>query len=571
MLKDNLPGMVLKLGNYLSLVNKRLKELQGINFVTCLWNKECTLWKKDDPQAQKNIAASLGWLDVVDRMKDKVDEIDQFVQETIRDGFQRVVHMGMGGSSLAPLTFKEIFSLRAKGLPLAVLDTTDPVTICQIEKNYPLDRTLFINASKSGTTIEPLTFGEYFYFRLKEIKGERAGENFAAITDPGSYLEYVAEERRFRKIFAGFPDIGGRFSALSPFGMVPAALMGLALKEILTRATKMVEACSPQTDIFQNEGIVLGAVLGELALQGRDKLTLILPQSLATFGLWLEQLLAESTGKEGRGILPIDNEPRGEAECYQGDRLFVFYHLEGEADSHLEKFINELDGAGQPIIIIKMKDYFDLFGEMWRWELATATAGALLQINPFDQPNVQESKENTNFLLKELQKEGKLPITRPALKERSLEFYGMRVGENAQELLRNFLATKQPGDYFSLLAFLPEKAEIIEGMQTMRRLVRDHLGLATTVGFGPRYLHSTGQFHKGGPNKGLFMMLTAEDKEDIPIPNQGYTFGALKMAQALGDLEALRRHGRRALRVHLGKQIEEALKELIEIIKKVLN
>lgn len=570
MLKDNLSGMVLKLGNYLSLVNKRLKELQEMNFVIRLWNKDSTLWKKDDPQAQKNIAASLGWLDVVDRMKDKVGEIEQFVQEIIKESFQRVVHMGMGGSSLAPLTFKEIFSSMRKGLPLAVLDTTDPATIRQIERE-PLERTLFINASKSGTTIEPLAFGDYFYFRLKEIKGERVGKNFVVITDPGSYLEKMARERGCRKIFAGFPDVGGRFSALSPFGLVPAALMGIALEEILARATKMVEASSAQKNIFQNEGIVLGAVLGELALQGRDKLTLILPQSLATFGLWLEQLLAESTGKEGRGILPIDNEPLGKAENYKKDRLFIFYHLEGERDNHLKNFLGELEDSGLPYLIIKMKDYFDLFGEMWRWELATATAGAILQINPFDQPNVQESKENTNFLLKELQKEGKLPSTTPALKERSLEFYGLGAGGNAQELLENFFAAGQPGDYFSLLVFLPEEAKIIEHMQLMRRLVLDHLGLATTFGFGPRYLHSTGQFHKGGPNKGLFMMLTAEDIEDIPIPNKGYTFGTLKMAQALGDLEALRRHGRRVLRVHLGKQIEEGLKELIEIMKRLLN
>lgn len=563
--------MILKLGNYLPSVNKRLKELQEINFVRRLWSKAPTLWKKDDPQAQKNIAASLGWLDVVDRMKDKVGEIDQLVQEIIKGGFQRVVHMGMGGSSLAPLTFKEVFSVKAKGLPLTVLDTTDPATIQQIEKSCPLERALFINASKSGTTIEPLSFGEYFYFKLKEVKREKAGENFVAITDPGSYLEKMARERGFRKIFAGFSDIGGRFSALSPFGLVPAAFLGLYLDKILERATKMVEACSPQIDIFQNEGIVLGAVLGELALQGRDKLTLILPQSLAPFGLWLEQLLAESTGKEGRGILPIHDEPWGKAECYKEDRLFVFYHLEEEVDSHLEKFLNDLEGAGQPILIIKMKDDFDLFGEMWKWEMATATAGAILQINPFDQPNVQESKENTNFLLKELQKAGKLPGTTPALKERSLELYGMGTGKNAQELLQNFFAARQPGDYFSLLLFLPEERKIIETMQLMRQLVRDHLGLATTLGFGPRYLHSTGQFHKGGPNKGLFMILTAEDEKDIPIPSFGYSFGKLKMAQALGDLEALKRHGRRVLRIHLGAKIEEGLEELVEIIKKVLS
>ncbi|MGB9700471.1 MAG: hypothetical protein ACPL5I_13935 [Thermodesulfobacteriota bacterium] len=571
MLKNNLPGMSLKLGSYFPLINRRMKELNEINFVSRLWSKDPTLWGKDDPQAQKNIASSLGWLDVVSKIRDKVREINQFAQEILKSGFKQVVHMGMGGSSLAPLTFKKVFSPKASGLPLVVLDTTDPTTIRKIEKNYPLEKTLFINASKSGTTVEPLAFGEYFYFKLKEIKGERAGENFVVITDPGSYLEKVARERQFRKIFAGFPDIGGRFSALSPFGLVPAALLGLDLEKILETANRMMMACSAEKDIEQNEGIILGTILGEMAGQGRDKLTIFLPQPLSSFGLWLEQLLAESTGKEGKGILPIVNEPLGVAESYKEDRLFISYHLQGEFEGTLEQLLNDLEDRKDPIVVIQMRDYFDLFAEMWRWQIATATAGAILQINPFDQPNVQESKENTNSLLKELPKEGKLPTAKPSLKEDSLEFYGMGPGESAQELLQNFLDTRQPGDYFSLLAFLPEEAIIIEAMQMMRRLVRDHLGLATTLGFGPRYLHSTGQFHKGGPNKGLFMMLTAEDKEDIPIPYRPYTFGTLKMAQALGDLEALRRHGQRVLRVHLGSHIESGLEALIEIIKIVLS
>lgn len=571
MLKSNLSKMSLKLEEYFPFIDQSLKKLQEINFVNRLWNKDPSLWKKDDPQAQKNIAASLGWLDVVQKMADRIEDINQFAKEVIKEGFQQVVHMGMGGSSLAPLTFKEVFASKAKGLPLAVLDTTDPATIRQIEKSCPLERTLFIKASKSGTTIEPLAFGEYFYFKLKEIKGERGGENFVVITDPGSYLEKMARERKFRKIFAGFPDIGGRFSALSPFGLVPAALLGLDIEKILARANEMMEACSAQKDIHQNEGIILGTILGELARQGREKLTIFLPRPLRSFGLWLEQLLAESTGKEGKGILPIDNEPLGEAGNYKEDRVFIFYHLEGEFDSNLEQLLKELEDGKHPIIVIQMRDCFDLFGEMWRWQIATATAGAILQINPFDQPNVQESKENTNSLLKNLQKEGKLPTPSPALKESSLEFYGMGRGDSAQELLQNFFTTRQRGDYFSILAFLPEEAKIIEMMQRMRELVRDHLGLATTLGFGPRYLHSTGQFHKGGPNKGLFLMLTAEDREDISIPNQAYSFGTLKMAQAWGDWEALRRHGRRTLMVHLGDQIEEGLEELVKIIKKVLS
>ncbi len=571
MLKNNLSGMILKLGMYLPLIEKRLKELQKIKFVGRLWSKDPTLWKQDDLKAQKSIIASLGWLDVVDKMKNKLLEIDQFRQEIKEGGFEQVVHMGMGGSSLAPLTFKEVFSHKATGLPLTVLDTTDPATIRQIEKSCPLERTLFINASKSGTTAEPLAFGEYFYFRLKEIKGESAGENFVVITDPGSYLEKMAKERRFRKIFGGVPDIGGRFSALSPFGLVPAALIGLSLEKILDRAAKMVEACSPSQEIYENEGVILGTILGEMAWQGREKVTFFVPKSLSSFGLWLEQLLAESTGKEEKGILPIDNEPPGLAESYKEDRVFVFYHLRGKFDSDLELLLGKLQEREQPIIEIEMKDYFDLFAEMWRWQLATATAGAVLQINPFDQPNVQESKENTNSLLEQWVKESKLPSSAPTLIEGPLELYDSSGGKDARELLRNFFALTQPGDYFSLLAFLPEKKETIEAMQYIRRLVRDHLYLATTLGFGPRYLHSTGQFHKGGPNKGLFMMLTAEDEEDISIPHHAYSFGTLKMAQALGDLEALKRHSRRILRVHLGTKIEEGLAELVEKVRKVFS
>lgn len=570
MLIINLPGMSLRLGSYLPLIERRLKELEKINFVARLWSKDPTLWEEDDPQAQRNIVGSLGWLDVERRMEEKIGDINQFVQEILKEDFQRVVHMGMGGSSLAPLTFKEVFCAKVKGLPLAVLDTTDPATIYRIEKDPPLENTLFINASKSGTTIEPLSFGEYFYFKLKEIKREKAGENFVVITDPGSYLEKMARERRFRKIFLSFPDIGGRFSALSPFGLVPAALMGLSLEKILASARRMAEACSAKKDICQNEGIILGTILGELAWQGREKLNIFLPQPLSSFGLWLEQLLAESTGKEGQGILPVENEPLGEAKNYKDDRLFIFYNLAGEFDNYLEDFRGELENRGQPIVVMQMKDYSDLFAEMWRWQIATATAGAILQINPFDQPNVQESKENTSSLLKALQKERKLPSMPPSLKEGLLSFFGSQRGKNASELLQNFFATRQEGDYFSLLAFLPEEKKIIEAMQDIRRLVRDHLGMATTLGFGPRYLHSTGQFHKGGPNKGLFMMLTAEDKEDISIPHQIYSFGTLKMAQALGDLEALRRHGRRVLRVHLGAQIEEGLETLREIMKRIL-
>lgn len=568
MLKTIPSGMILKLGDYLPAVEKRIEELEKIDFVNRLWAKDPSLWK-DDPKAQEDIRQALGWLEAVPRMQERLGELSQFAQEVRKAGLGQVVHMGMGGSSLAPLTFKEIFAGQTDGLPLMILDTTDPATIRKIEESFPLERTLFIVASKSGTTAEPLAFGEYFYYRLREIKGERAGQNFVAITDPGSYLGELARKRDFRKVFWGYPDIGGRYSALSPFGLVPATLMGLSLKKILERTRRMIERSRPQENIHHNGGAVLGAILGELALQGREKVPLFLPKSIRALGLWLEQLLAESTGKEGKGILPIEGEPWGSPPDYQKDRLFVFYHLQNEKGGAEENFLKELERIGQPLIIIQMNDYLDLFPEFWRWEIATATAGAILKINPFDQPNVQESKEITNSFLKQVQQGGKLPEAQPTLKEGPLSFFSPWPGKDGQGLLSSFFKQRQPDSYLALLAFLPEEPGVNNLLQFIRQKVLNHFHLATTLGFGPRYLHSTGQFHKGGPNKGLFLMLTMEERGDVSIPNYPYSFGALKMAQALGDLEALKKHGRPALRIHLGFEIEKGLESLIRVMEKL--
>jgi len=349
---------------------------------------------------------------------------------------------------------------------------------------------------------------------------------------------------------------------------VPIAMMGINVGELLSRALRMVRACGPAVPMLENPGIVLGAVMGELALRGRDKLTLFMPESIIPFGLWLEQLLAESTGKEGKGILPIDNEPPGIPSNYGEDRLFVSIRLQDEVDEALEHFIRELQQAGQPVITIQMDDRLDLAPEFFRWEVATAAAGAILRINPFDQPNVQESKDNTNRLLDRVRQDGKLPEVTATLKEGPLSFYTTEKAQNAKDLLKTFLAQARPGDFFALQAYLPEGPPITQALQTMRKHLRDRLGLATTLGYGPRFLHSTGQFHKGGPNTGLFLQLTADDAEDAAIPGTSYTFGLFKRAQALGDLEALKKHGRRVIRVHLGADIIHGLEALSQFFKK---
>ncbi len=561
---------LLNIGGYLNAVKDRIRDLEGEEVSMRMWRKDPTLWKTD-PENQKIIRGALGWLNAPERMEKSIDDLRQWPVEVRAAGFRHVVHMGMGGSSLAPLTFQRLFSQVPGLLPLTVLDTTDPVTILKIERGIPLGETLFIVASKSGTTAEPLVFGEYFYARVKELKARQAGENFVAITDPGTLLAKLAKERGFRRIVPGFEDVGGRYSALSPFGLVPVAMMGIHVDELLARALGMARRCGPLVPMMENPGFILGAVLGELALRGRNKLTLILPDSLGDLGLWLEQLLAESTGKEGRGILPVAGEPLGTPSFYGEDRLFIYFRLLDAPDERLENFIRELQQVGQPVVTIELEKPLDLVQEFFRWEVATAVAGAILKINPFDQPNVQESKDNTNRLLAQVRQDGKLPEITAAFKEGPLAFYTEEKARNASDLLKAFLLQGRPGDFFALQAYLPEEPPNAQALQTIRKQLRDRLSLATTLGYGPRFLHSTGQFHKGGPNTGLFMQLIAEDLEDAPIPGAPYTFGLLKQAQALGDWEALRKHGRRVMRIHLGADAAQGLGSLAKLIQQAFE
>jgi glucose-6-phosphate isomerase len=481
------------------------------------------------------------------------------------------VHMGMGGSSLAPLVFKRSFRRPEGGLPLIVLDTTDPATILDVERRIPIERTLFIVASKSGTTAESRAFGEYFYTKVRQIKGDRAGENFVAITDPGTPLAKLAAQRNFRRTFLNMPDIGGRYSALSYFGLIPATLMGVEVSEVLARALLMTHACAGCVPARENPGLVLGSVMEELARRGRDKVTFLMPEGIATLGMWLEQLLAESTGKEGVGLVPIAGEPVGDPSLYGDDRLFIHFRLEQEVAPALEQAVRALRDAGRPVVTIVMKDRLDIAQEFFRWEFATATAGALMTINAFDQPNVQESKDNTKRLLEMIRNQQRLPEETQAAEQDSLRFYADGKADSATDLLQHFLAQECDGDYAALLAYLPEEPAVDQALRAIRLLLRDNLHLATTLGYGPRFLHSTGQLHKGGSNTGLFLQLTADGARDVDVPRQPYTFGTFKRAQALGDLRALREHGRRAVHVHLGADPAQGLQTLQNMLAACLQ
>ncbi|BFU92990.1 MAG: glucose-6-phosphate isomerase [Nitrospira sp.] len=569
-LKEPLDRQTLTLAGYDSFVQKRLNTLEQTRFISRCWQKEAALWKPD-AHHQEVIRNSLGWLHVAEKMEDHLDALSEFAEEVRRAGFRRVVHMGMGGSSLAPLVFQQACLPETRGLPLTVLDTTDPATVQKVEREGPLADTLFIVATKSGTTAEPLASGDYFFAKLKKIKGLQAGGNFVAITDSGTPLVKQAEERKFRKIFLNFPDIGGRYSALSYFGLVPAALMGVNVSELLVRTLRMVHANAAGVSVKEAPGIVLGTVMGELALLHRDKVTLLTSASLRALRLWLEQLLAESTGKEGIGLLPVAGEALGDPSVYGEDRLFVSIRTQGERDESLDRGLSALRSAGEPVVNIELEGPLDLGQEFFRWEMAAATAGAILAINPFDQPHVQESKDNTNRLLADVRQGSRLPEESPAIIEGPLAFYACETGRSASEMLRRFFQQARIGDYVALLAYLTEQPDIDQQLHMIRGLLRDRLHIATTVGYGPRYLHSTGQFHKGGPNTGLFLLITADEAVDAPIPDRPYTFGVFKRAQALGDLESLRRHGRRVLRIHTRKDVAGGLAALFQALEAALE
>ncbi len=511
-----------------------------------MWAREPGLWSSEPP-AQREIAARLGWLDLPRTMAAGTGELAAFAAEVRAAGFTRVVLLGMGGSSLAPETFARTFGVRPGFPSLTVLDSTDPAFIAEVESAAPLKQTFFLVSSKSGTTLETADLYAYFWDRT----GGR-GAQFAAITDPGTPLARLARERGLRRVFENPPDIGGRYSALSYFGLVPAALLGVDLAALLSRAARMADACGPGADPAANPGLRLGGALAAAFARGRDKVTIVAPPGLAAFGPWAEQLLAESTGKLGKGLVPVVGEPLGAPDAYGEDRLFVALQLAGARDPGLESGLAALAAAGQPVVRLTLDDPLDLGAEFLRWEVATALAGAWMGINPFDQPNVAESKANTDRVLQQLV-EGESPSAPDALDP-----------DEAPEALGRWLGRLARGDYLAVLAYLPPSAAHDAALTGIRLAVRGWRGVATTAAYGPRYLHSTGQLHKGGSGAGAFLAVEGNGGPELRVPGTDYAFGTLETAQALGDLVALAGRGRRVIRVRLGPGGLPALRAAVE-------
>lgn len=564
------------LGKLQPAVASALAKLDAEKFSKRLAERDPSLWKKE-PEHQKIIKNALGWLTVSGKMLGEAQNLQAFADEIRREGFKHAVVLGMGGSSLCPDVCRETFGARPGFPVLEVLDSTVPASVQRLAKSLDLEHTLFLVSSKSGGTAETLSFYKYFRERLNKLKGERAGENFVAITDPGTSLEKLAVEQKFRRVFYGVPEIGGRYSALSNFGMVPAALAGIDVRSLLERAERMVHAASSPS-AAENPGVKLGAILAEAARAGRDKATFFLSPGIRTFGDWVEQLIAESTGKEGKGILPVVGETMGGPEVYGSDRIFVHIQLADEPRERIEPKLEALKAAGHPLVSFTLPDKIALGQEFFRWEVATATAGSLVGINAFDQPNVQESKDNTNRLLGEFRSKGKLTEEAAAGEWGDLKLYcdgGTRAslakrgggsGSSLEDYLSAFLEQAGPGDYVALMAYVAPASGYRALLQSIRMRLRDSLHLATTLGFGPRFLHSTGQFHKGGPANGLFIQITADDPEDLPVPGEPFTFSVLKRAQALGDLQSLQAKKRRVIRIHLSGNVQEGLDQLLMLI-----
>jgi transaldolase/glucose-6-phosphate isomerase len=528
-------------------VDKQLATLQKGDAARRLWAKDSTLWSADSAKRDE-IRDRLGWLNVAEKMLERAAEFRQLA----KDGraYTDIVLLGMGGSSLCPDVLRNTFG-STKGHPrLHVLDTTDPATILATRRKITVEKTLFIVASKSGETTETLSHFAYFWDLVK------SGRQFAAITDPGTSLEKLAKDHAFRWIFANPPDIGGRYSALSYFGLVPGALIGVDVEELLERAVEMASACADSVPAESNPGVWLGGVMGELAARGRNKLTLIASPKVATFGYWVEQLIAESTGKLGKGIVPVEGEPPGRPPVYGPDRLFVYIRMDSDAPN---RSVTALEKAGQPVVTLTLRDKFDLGGEFLRWEIATAIAGSILGIDPFDQPNVQESKDNTKRVLAQFNSKGNLPAAESIAAARA------RAG------VKSLLERAKPGAYLAIMAYTTRTATSEAAISAIRAAVRDTNRIPTTAGYGPRFLHSTGQLHKGGPKTGLFLQIVQQDARDVPIPGQPFTFSILKQSQSLGDLQSLSSRKLPVLRVTLGKEPGAGWKALVAVVRSAVK
>jgi glucose-6-phosphate isomerase len=548
-----------------AVVEAALAQVAKQDIAARIWAHDHTVWKPEP----REISNRLGWLETAAAMAGNTQRLRSFAGEARRAGYTQALLLGMGGSSLAPELFRRTFGVAPGYLNLAVLDSTDPGVVLAHARRLRPAEGLFIVSSKSGSTVEPLSFFKFFYNWVAQAVGrDRAGEHFLAITDPGSGLAGLADRYRFRATFLNDPNIGGRYSALSYFGLTPAALVGVDLDRLLQAGMAAAESCKPSVPARENLGIWLGVVLAEAAKAGRDKATFVLSPRIASFGDWLEQLLAESTGKEGRGILPVVGEPLAPPAVYGDDRILVQLRL-GEDDA-AESALSALEAAGQPTVRLRLADQYDLGGQFFIWELATAVAGHRLGINPFDQPNVEASKELARKMVKTYAETGSLPAEAPALSGDGIAVYGDVQGDSPREALAGLLQAAVPGAYLSLQAYLRATVEVEAALQALRLKVRGRSRLATTVGYGPRFLHSTGQLHKGDAGRGLFVQLTADDAEDVRIPDEAgletssLTFGVLKAAEAMGDRRALSAAGRRVIRFHLGKDPAGGIRRLAE-------
>jgi len=554
-------------------VSTSLQDWKKNGKIKKLWQKDASLWTGADEDKW------LGWLDIAGQQLEAIDALKEIAADIKQASFKNALLLGMGGSSLCPEVLRMTFG-KASGYPdLHVLDSTDPAQIKCIEEKVDLSSTICIVSSKSGSTLEPNIYKQYFFERVKSKVGEKeVGNRFIAITDPGSKMQRVAEKDKFRKICMGVPSIGGRYSALSNFGMVPAAVMGIDVSKFLKNTQKMVEVCGADTDATTNPAAVLGTILGVAANQGRDKLTIVTSPGIYDLGAWLEQLLAESTGKSGKGIIPVDREKLSKPDAYGNDRVFAYLRLASDPDKQQSAAVDTLAKAGHPVVRIVLPDIYTLGQEFFRWEIATAVAGAIIGINAFNQPDVEASKTETRKLTTEYESTGKLPSESQFFTgDGGLKLYAdikntvaLKGGGTLVGFLNKHLSRIGAGDYFAVLGYITMNEEHEEALQAIRLAVRDNKKVATVLGFGPRFLHSTGQAYKGGPNSGVFLQITCDDAVDLLVPGQKYTFGVVKAAQARGDFAVLAERGRRALRVHLGKDVAAGLATLADAVNQAL-
>jgi len=549
-----------------------LEDWKKNNKVARLWQKDASLWSNADESKW------LGWLTITNEQLANLDRLKQLAGEVKKAKFKHVLLLGMGGSSLCPEVLRMTFGKIAGFPELHVLDSTDPVQIKAIEKKVDLKKTLCIVSSKSGSTLEPNIFKQYFFERVGKAVGDKvAGSRFIAVTDPGSKMQRVAEDDKFWKIFAGDPSIGGRYSALSNFGMVPAAAMGMDLVKFLRKTQEMVQACGASSAADTNPGVLLGNILGVAANRGRDKITIITSPGISDLGAWLEQLIAESTGKIGKGIIPVDREKLAKPSAYGSDRIFAYLRLANKPSKAQDAAVAVIERAGHPVVRITLPNVYALGQEFFRWEIATAVAGSIIGINAFNQPDVEASKIETKKLTSQYEATGSLPPESPFFIAKDAKLFAddknsaaLSGGKSLNEIVKAHLSRIGAGDYFAVLGYIPMNAENEKALQAIRMSVRDAKKVATCLGFGPRFLHSTGQAYKGGPNSGVFLQITCDDASDLAVPGQKYTFGVVKAAQARGDFAVLAERGRRVLRVHLGKNLKSGLNALAKAVSQSL-